>query len=121
MDDPASVLVSQNVLIHIPMAVVLVVGGYFAWTRRARHPEASLLVGIALGLLLFAALEEAMRPSVVSRLGPTDVDELLRTMKFRGLVNRTIVATAVGLLIWATFGWRNPVAKRQPRPPRGAS
>ena len=114
MDDSASILVSQNVLIHVPMAVVLVVGGYFAWSRRGRHPEASLLAAIALGLLLFAALEEAMRPSVVSRLAPADVDELVRVMKFRGIVNRTIVATAVGLLIWAAFGWRKAGAKKPP-------
>ena len=115
MDDSASILVSQNLLIHVPMTVVLVVGAYFAWSRRRRHPEASLLAGIALGLLLFAALEEAMRPSVVSRLAPADVDELMRVMKFRGIVNRTIVATAVGLFIWAAFGWRSPGAKKPSR------
>jgi hypothetical protein len=115
MNDSSNIMVSQNVLIHLPMAVVLVVGGYLAWVRRSRHPEASLLASIALGLLLFAALEEAMRPSVVGRLRPSDVDQLVRTMKFRGLVNRTIVATAVGLLLWAAFGWRNPGAKKHPR------
>jgi uncharacterized membrane protein (UPF0136 family) len=94
------------------MAMVLVLGSYLAWIRRVRHSEASLLAGIALGLLLFAALEEAMRPSVVAQLGPADVDELVRTMKLHGLINRMIVATAVGLLLWAAFGWRNPSAKK---------
>ena len=115
MSDSISVMVSQNVLIHIPMAAVLVIGGYFAWSRRQRHPEASVRVAIAIGLFLFAALEEAMRPSVVARLGPSEVDELLRVMKFRGLINRMIVATAVGLLIWAAFGWRSPSTKKHAR------
>jgi uncharacterized membrane protein (UPF0136 family) len=115
MDDSASVLVSQNVLIHAPMAVALVIGAHFAWSRRGRHPQVSLLVGISLGLLFFAALEEAMRPSVVSRLAPADVDELVRVMKLRGLVNRAIVATAVGLLVWAAFGWRNAGARKPAR------
>ncbi len=111
MGDSVNIMVSQNVLIHLPMAVVAVVGAYLAWTRRERHPEASLLAAIALGLFLFAALEEAMRPSVVAQLGPADVEELVRTMKFRGLINRMFVATAVGLLLWAAFGWRNPPTK----------
>jgi uncharacterized membrane protein len=112
MGDSFNIMVSQNFLIHLPMAVVLVVGGYLAWARRGRHPEVSLLAAIALGLFLFAALEEGMRPSVIARLGPSDVDELVRTMKFRGLINRAIVATAVGLLLWAAFGWRNPGTKK---------
>ena len=115
MSDSIGIMVSQNALIHIPMAAVLVIGGYLAWARRHRHPEASLLVAIAIGLFLFAALEEAMRPSVVARLGPSEVDELLRVMKFRGLVNRIFVATAVGLLVWAAFGWRNPSMKKHAR------
>jgi hypothetical protein len=84
---------------------------YLAWTRRSRHPEASLLAALAIGLFLFAAIEAGMRPSVVARLGPADVDELLRIMKYRGLINRTIVATAIGHLLWAAFGWRNPPVK----------
>jgi uncharacterized membrane protein len=104
MSDSANIVVSQNVFVHIPMATVLVVGAYLAWRRRGRQPEVSLLVTIAIGLLLFVAFEEGMRPSVVARLGPSDVDELVRTMKFRGLINRTITATALGLLLWAAFG-----------------
>lgn len=111
MGDSFNIMVSQNVLIHLPMAVVVVVGSYLAWTRRRRHPEVSLLAAIALGLLLFAALEEAMRPSVVARLGPADVEELVRTMKLHGLINRMMVAAALGLLLWAAFGWRSPAAK----------
>jgi hypothetical protein len=106
MGDSFNIMVSQNVLGHVPMAVVIVVGFYVAWARRKRHPEASRLAAIALGLFLFAALEEAMRPSVVARLAPADVDELVRTMKLHGFMNRTIVAAAVGLLLWAAFGWR---------------
>jgi hypothetical protein len=112
MDDSFNILVSQNVVGHVPMAIVVVVGLYIAWARRSRHPEASLLAAIALGLFLFAAFEEAMRPSVVARLGPADVDELVRTMKLHGLINRTIVASAVGLLLWAAFGWRSHSAKK---------
>jgi hypothetical protein len=115
MGDSFNIMVSQNVLIHVPMTVILVVGAYLAWNRRGRNPEPALLVAIAIGLFLFAALEEVMRPSVVARLGPSGVDELVRTMKFRGLINRTIMATAVGLLLWAAFGWRDPVAKKQRR------
>jgi hypothetical protein len=115
MDDSFNILVSQNVLGHIPMAVVVVVGLYVAWARRSRHPEASLLAAIALGLFLLAAFEEALRPSLVARLRPADVDELVRTMKIHGLFNRTIVATAVGFLLWAAFGRRNPVAKKDRR------
>ncbi len=115
MSDSVNVMVSQDILIHLPMTVVLVVGAYVAWTRRTRNPEASLLAAIAIGLFLFAALEEAMRPSVVARLRPSDVDELVRTMRYRGLINRTIVATAVGLLLWAAFGWRSPWARKSPR------
>jgi hypothetical protein len=106
MDDSFNIMVSQNVLGHVPMAVAIVVGLYAAWVRRRRHPEASLLATIALGLFLFAAFEEATRPSVVARLAPADVDELIRTMKLHGFINRTIVAAAVGLLLWAAFGWR---------------
>ncbi len=113
MGDSFNILVSQNVLGNLPMAVIVVVGLYLAWSRRARHPEASLVAAIALGLFLFAALEEAMRPSVVAQLGPADVNELVRTMKLHGLINRTIVATAVGLLLWAAFGWRGQGLKRR--------
>jgi hypothetical protein len=39
MSDSFNILVSQDVLIHIPMALVLVVGSYLAWTRRnQQHP-----------------------------------------------------------------------------------
>jgi hypothetical protein len=110
MNDTFNIMVSQNVLIHVPMAVVLVVGCYLAMTRWSRHPESSLLVVIALGLFLLAAVEEAMRPSVVARLGPADVEELVRTMKFRGFINRLMVAAALGLLLWAVFGRREPTA-----------
>ncbi len=113
MNDSFNIMVSQNVLMHIPMAVVMVVGAYLALARWSRHPEASLLALIALGLFFLAAIEEAMRPSVVARLGPADVEELVRTMRFRGLTNRTIVAAAVGLLLWAAFGWRNPGVKKR--------
>jgi hypothetical protein len=112
MRDSFNIMVSQNVLSHVPMAVVLVVGWYIAWARRRRHPEASLLAAIALGLFLFAALEEAMRPSVVAQLKPADVDELVRTIKLHGLMNRAIVATAVGLLLWAAFGGRGRSANK---------
>jgi hypothetical protein len=115
MNDTFNILVSQNLLSHVPMAVVVVAGLYVAWSRRSRHPEASLLAAIALGLLLLAAFEEAMRPSLVARLRPADVDELVRTMKIHGLFNRTIVATAVGLLLWVAFGRRDPVAKKDRR------
>jgi hypothetical protein len=112
MGDARNILVSQNTLGHLPMAVVVVAGLYLAWARRDRHPEASLLAALALGLFLFATLEEAMRPSVVAQLRPADIDELVRTMKLHGLINRAIVATAVGLLLWAAFGWRSGQAKK---------
>ncbi len=113
MGDSPNILVSQNVLGNLPMAVAVVLGLYLAWTRRSRHPEASLLAAIALGLFLFAALEEAMRPSVAARLAPADVDELIRIINVHGLINRTIVATAVGLLLWAAFGWRSRSVKKR--------
>jgi hypothetical protein len=112
MRDSFNIIVSQNVLSHVPMVVVLIVGWYVAWARRRRHPEASLLAAIALGLFLFAALEEAMRPSVVAQLKPADVDELVSTIKLHGLMNRTIVAAAVVLLLWAAFGWRGRSANK---------
>jgi hypothetical protein len=112
MSDSFNIMPSQDVLSQILIAVLVVVGSYLAWTRRSRHPDASLLAAVALGLFLFAALEEAMRPSVVARLGPADMEELVRTMKYSGLINRMIVATAVGLLLWAAFGWRNQSAKK---------
>jgi hypothetical protein len=118
MNDTLNIMVSQNATGHIPMALVLVVGSYLAWARRKRHPEASLLAAIALGLFLLAAFEEAMRPSVVAQLRPADVDELVRTMKLHGLINRAIVATAVGLLLWAAFGWRDPAPKTRRRADR---
>jgi hypothetical protein len=110
MDNTEQVYEWQNIFSLVPVVAVALYGLVVAVYRWHRHPRVSLVVAIALGVLLAADLGVHLLIILAQRGLPIGSVPMLILVV--GLMSSLGNAAAIGLLLWAAFGWRGAPAKR---------
>jgi cytochrome bd-type quinol oxidase subunit 2 len=112
-NDTNFVMRVQNVLTQLPTILVILVGFYVCWVDRRRHPQVATVTAIALAVLLVAVIAMRILPYLAARQVANDMEEVLWRIFVIGVVNNTLTATGLALLLWATFGWRRAEKRRK--------
>ncbi|MHB8875439.1 MAG: hypothetical protein ACYC8T_17280 [Myxococcaceae bacterium] len=114
-----SLLSSLSMLaVRLPMLIAYAVAAVYAVARWEKHPQVSMLVVIAVGVLaldmIAAGLFYAWMPMRLRNAGrgAAEVGVILSTFS---AVTAIINAGCWGMLIAAIFGWRSESASRSPQ------